>query len=829
MNYFLFTFLAFFFFQKSILAQNFKTINTQTPTKVFSINTKTTLDMLEESTDGIYLVGGKKTGELFIWNKKTPDTLFASNNFHAGELNFLKFNNNILFTGGGSKKSLNAWFLSENMKAKEILPVYMRNTTDYAILLSHTKAITFLDEKKIIVVDGNKRFSYWREAEPSATITKKVYDLVDFALFLADSEVHILATHWEKNTMLVGSGTGNNGKLLLVKEATSLNKKHKETLHNFDSPVVDIKVLNTPETKLIIVKTEKDGIFVFDEKMKLVEKFAHNQYDFPTFSPTENLLAMVKLPQTIEIFDTKNWQKLQSWEAHTDKITALAWASKGYLLHSAGNDNKINTWFFSETLRNVANEQNKILEKFLVKDPYETQAEYQARITPQNQKIMLDSLFDDHVTQIAKNIFFAKPSQMEYNVETGIAKFYGNFSHTFFAKIKGKDAKIIQPDFKNANFQFSKLRYTLQKGEFFLTQAEIKLKNDVYEYDFFYAKRGEKEIFSQPTPLKNSSPTNTKEEIIANKDKEKLSETKEAKEDFPEDALKESLMKNKENLVKNIEKEIFVSELAKNIPQSKTKFSQKNKDNVAVIIGNKDYQHTQPVNFALNDAQTMKKYLVEVLGYNEKNIIYLENAKNKDFSLIFGTKNNHKGKLFNMIKPQKSEVFLYYAGHGAPNLADNKKSYLVPTDAEVEFLDLTAFDTDILYDNLALLPTTSVTVVIDACFSGEGIYKNVSPIRIKSKGAMGLKNGALMASCGADQVSAWYNEKEHSLFTYFFLKAIQDQNADKNKDKKLTLSEIFQYVDDQAEGVPYFARRLHNVPQNPVLKGQNIDKVLVEW
>ena len=147
----------------------------------------------------------------------------------------------------------------------------------------------------------------------------------------------------------------------------------------------------------------------------------------------------------------------------------------------------------------------------------------------------------------------------------------------------------------------------------------------------------------------------------------------------------------------------------------------------------------------------------------------------------------------------------------------------------MEYIELTAYDTDVFYDNLAQLPAKSITVVIDACFSGEGIYKNISPIRIKSKGAMGLKNGALMASCGADQVSAWYNEKGHSLFTYFFLKAIHNQNADKNKDKKLTISEIFQYIDDQTEGVPYFSRRLHNVQQNPVLKGQNIDKILVEY
>lgn len=266
------------------------------------------------------------------------------------------------------------------------------------------------------------------------------------------------------------------------------------------------------------------------------------------------------------------------------------------------------------------------------------------------------------------------------------------------------------------------------------------------------------------------------------------------------------------------------NEIRVNIPKS----NKKNPNAVAVVIGNAKYQKTQNVDFAINDAKLMKQYLIEVMGFSEGNIIYVENATYIDFKLIFGAKNNPKGKLFNTIKPNVSDVFVYYSGHGAPDL-NNKKAYFVPVEADPQYIELTCFETDVFYDNLAQIPAKSMVVVLDACFSGTNIYKNISPIVIKSKGALGLKNGALLASCQSEQVSSWYNEKEQSLFSYFFLKAIHNKNADKNKDNRLTLQEIYDFLSDNTEGVPYFARRLHAIQQNPVLNGQNLDKILVEW
>jgi len=102
----------------------------------------------------------------------------------------------------------------------------------------------------------------------------------------------------------------------------------------------------------------------------------------------------------------------------------------------------------------------------------------------------------------------------------------------------------------------------------------------------------------------------------------------------------------------------------KNIPEGKTK----NPHAIAIIIGNKNYSrfgHGIPdVDYAARDAAYMKKYVIDLFGYDEENVICKFDATQGQMSRIFGTKGNFKGQLYNYVKPGKSDVFIYYVGHG---------------------------------------------------------------------------------------------------------------------------------------------------------------------
>ncbi|WP_281613737.1 caspase family protein [Flammeovirga sp. SubArs3] len=266
-----------------------------------------------------------------------------------------------------------------------------------------------------------------------------------------------------------------------------------------------------------------------------------------------------------------------------------------------------------------------------------------------------------------------------------------------------------------------------------------------------------------------------------------------------------------------------LSDVDKDIPS----WDKVNKDAVAVIIGNKNYRHNDvpKVDYAINDAKTMKEYLVKMYGFQEGNIIYLEDATQADFNAVFGIKGNGKGKLFNYVKPNASDVFVYYSGHGAPN-PETQQGYFVPVDTDPSLIQFNGYALSTFYENLGQVPYKSLTVVIDACFSGSSdggmLLKSISPVFIKTENKV-LKDdkAVIFSSAASEQVSSWYDENYHSMFTYFFLKGLQGA-ADKNKDKKITVEEMKNYLSSE---VSYMARRLHNRTQTPETIG-NLNKTL---
>lgn len=269
--------------------------------------------------------------------------------------------------------------------------------------------------------------------------------------------------------------------------------------------------------------------------------------------------------------------------------------------------------------------------------------------------------------------------------------------------------------------------------------------------------------------------------------------------------------------------------LTENIDDNPPDSHARNDDAIAVIIGNMDYKNAKKVEFAINDAATIKKYVKAVLGYREGNIFFLANATKGDFELYFGNKGNHEGKLFNAVKQGKSDVFIYYSGHGAPGLKD-RKGYFVPVEADPNYIELGGYSAEVFYENISMLPARSLTVVLDACFSGATIFDNISPMVLEiNNPVVKMKKGVVISSSRGNQVSSWYNEKKHGMFTYFFLKGIYNRNADIDKDGAITFEELYNYISDKTEGVPYYARRVHGVEQTPTIEGDYKGKVLARF
>lgn len=247
-------------------------------------------------------------------------------------------------------------------------------------------------------------------------------------------------------------------------------------------------------------------------------------------------------------------------------------------------------------------------------------------------------------------------------------------------------------------------------------------------------------------------------------------------------------------------------------------------DDVAIIIGNKVYedQDIPEVSFALNDAKAMKQLAQTVLNIREENIIYLENATQAKMQSAFGRSGNHRGKAFQYVKPNVSNLYVFYSGHGVPGRYDDK-SYLLPIDADLETADINGYPIDTLYKNLSQVEAKSVTVFLDACFSGQShagtLIKRASGAQIvpTTPPIPAQGNLSVLTAASKDQLASWDEESQHGLFTEYLLRALYGE-ADHNADGQVQLAEVNAYLQDEMR---YKARRTYNRDQVPVMIGDD--------
>lgn len=213
----------------------------------------------------------------------------------------------------------------------------------------------------------------------------------------------------------------------------------------------------------------------------------------------------------------------------------------------------------------------------------------------------------------------------------------------------------------------------------------------------------------------------------------------------------------------------------------------------AVVIGIEKYRDIKDAEYAVRDAQLVRDYLVKAMGFKEENIMYAINERASKSDLI----KYFEVWLKNRVD-KNSIVLIYYSGHGAPNPTTGE-SFIVPYDGDPNVVDDTCYSLKRLYESLNNLPTDTILVVMDACFSGAGgprtvLAKGMRPIVVtmKDKELTTGKIVVLTAASGS-QISGTYEEKQLGLFTYFFLRGLQG-DADKNKDRKVMLGELYEYL-----------------------------------
>lgn len=222
----------------------------------------------------------------------------------------------------------------------------------------------------------------------------------------------------------------------------------------------------------------------------------------------------------------------------------------------------------------------------------------------------------------------------------------------------------------------------------------------------------------------------------------------------------------------------------KNIPVSGTT----NSNTFAVIIGNENYKSVSKVQYAQNDARSFAEYCKKTLGLPEKNVRGYEDA-------TYGMMVSALQDIQKIAKAYHGDIniIFYYAGHGIPDNA-SKNAYLLPVDADGRQMDI-CFPLDKLYQELGALETKSVTVFLDACFSGalrgDGMLMAARTVALKPKPSTPQGKMVVFSAATDEQTAFPYTEKGHGMFTYYLLKKIRDTKGN------CTLGELDTYICDE--------------------------------
>ncbi len=228
----------------------------------------------------------------------------------------------------------------------------------------------------------------------------------------------------------------------------------------------------------------------------------------------------------------------------------------------------------------------------------------------------------------------------------------------------------------------------------------------------------------------------------------------------------------------------------------------------ALVIGINQYKNASPLGYAVNDADDVREILVEELGFEAENVIYLaeQDATKSNILKSFLRFSNDDVKV-------DDRLFVFFAGHGhTKSGVKGEVGYLVPYDA-----DMNDYSTFIRWDELTrnaeLVRAKHILFVMDACYGGLAVHRDLRPGSSRFLRDMYQRFSRQVITAGkANEVvsDAGGPLPNHSVFTGHLIEGIRGKAA--NEYGVITASGLMAYVyskvanDINSEQTPHYGQ-----------------------
>lgn len=196
----------------------------------------------------------------------------------------------------------------------------------------------------------------------------------------------------------------------------------------------------------------------------------------------------------------------------------------------------------------------------------------------------------------------------------------------------------------------------------------------------------------------------------------------------------------------------------------------------ALVIGINKYEHASPLAFARNDAEVIAETLKTKFGFPEENVfILLDEAATRD-------RIRSSYLRFTAAEVEQDDrIVVFFAGHGCTRTGKRGEvGYLVPSDGTLDDLS-TLVRWDDLTRNSELIPAKHILFVMDACYGGLALHRQMPPGSSRFLKNMLQRYSRQVLTAGkADEpvADAGGPRAGHSIFTGHLLNALDGAAAD---------------------------------------------------
>jgi Caspase domain len=218
-------------------------------------------------------------------------------------------------------------------------------------------------------------------------------------------------------------------------------------------------------------------------------------------------------------------------------------------------------------------------------------------------------------------------------------------------------------------------------------------------------------------------------------------------------------------------------------------FAPRYENSLALVIGINEYTNAPPLSYACNDAVAIAKHLRDKVQIPESNVrVLLDKAATREAIVATFL------QFVDEAKPN-DRVLVFFAGHGYTRTSRRGEvGYLVPRDGNPSDL-ATLIRWDELTRNADLIPAKHVLFIMDACYGGLALTRNVPPGSHRFlKDMLSRYSRQVLTAGKADEVvaDAGGPRAGHSIFTGHLLDGLE--GAARSGDGIITANGVMAYV-----------------------------------